>query len=128
MKARQQITGIAKHAGKTLVSEPLEVLKTAGEQVGVRSVKMPTEEKEQHKIHPSLEEQRRPQRLRALEAEIQDIREGKEQEARLGSQMEEEVKVQQEVVQKKQEKESFFQKFIKKLQRRVEGPKLPQAT
>lgn len=129
---RRQIPKMAKQVGKTIVREPLEILKTAGEQVGVRQQeRVSGGRQEVQKVEPSIEEKRKERRITAHRWELEEMIAQKRQE-RAQRQMlargEEETKRQEKRMVEQEKKESFVQKILKKFQRRVEGPKLPQAT
>lgn len=111
-----------------MVREPLEILKTTGEQVVARPSLQPSPKEKPQEAKPSLEEKRAPRTLLALETEIEDIRKQKKQAAVVREQEKERIEEERKQAMEKQKKESFFQKFLKRIQRRVEGPKLPQAT
>lgn len=119
---------ISSKAGKTIVREPVEILKTAAEQTGARPPQEEAQRQGPEEAEPSAEERRKGQRLQALEAEIRDIKEIKEKKRRLQEEQEEEMEKKKKAALKEQKKENVFQKLVKRLQRRVEGPKLPQAT
>lgn len=126
---KRQLLGLGTHAGKKIVREPLEILETATKQVGVKPGQAPSGHEAQLEVKPSIEERRAPRTIRALEAELKDLREIKKQEDLLGKQKEEKIEKEEKAIQKEQKKENFFQRYIlKRLQRQVERVKQPQAT
>lgn len=130
---KSQLSGVGKGVVKQVIQEPLEILKDVGEQVGMRpepgGQHQPQGEQRQE-IKVSPEQKRRGSRLAAMEQEIKEIRQQREQTAVEEQTVEEEKKKQQEEHLGNAQKESIFQKGLKmvtgRLKRRMET-RLPKA-
>lgn len=136
---KSQLGGVGKGAVKQVLTEPLEILKSAGGQLGGEA--MPTRPQNigaetsqaQEPPQPSLDEKKKPTTLAAHRTELEEMiaRERKAREqAAMQQQVVDERETQQVKQQEKQEKETIFQKGLKmvtgRLKRRMET-RLPKA-
>lgn len=138
-KTKQQKQNLARQIARQIVQEPIEIIKTAGEQVAGQAPRQEGKQQQQEsqeQPQTSVLEQKKDARMRALTYELQEISQNKEREGQLKKQEEERAKQQIEVNKQREqqvikepstkEKRGMFGGIgLKRKQRQVELVKTP---